>query len=508
MNARPLILPQVTIEIAGRRLNEAELSALGEICVQQRLSLPTLCELTFFTALGSVSPLSSVVAGLALRITLPDESEPLFQGEITALEYACEPARGRTLRIRGYDRLHRLGKRQPVRTHVEVGLVDLARELTQDLGVAVEAPAAGGVHWRHLIQHGQTDLEFLSQRAEACGLYLTLRGDVLRFITLEGEGEAVPLRLGDSLLEARVEVNGEGACSEVSTAGWDPLRAEIYHGRAAQARLGRAVSARVPDGWIGAALERFLVSRAVQDAPQADALAQAELDRRAAGEVTLWGLAEGNARLVPGRPVELGGLAAELEGRYVLTAVTHRFDSEHHYVTEITTRPPSPAPRSPCASLFLGVVTRVNDPEGLARVKVSLPACGDLETDWMQVLTPGGGAGKGLMALADVGDQVLVICAQGDPAQGIVLGGLYGAHGSPDSGVEGEAVKRYTLLTPGGQRVRLDDQKKLIRLENSEGSFVELRPDQVVIHAAAGLRIEAPGQTIAIRGRAINFEEA
>ncbi len=507
MTARPLILPQVTIEFAGRRLNDAELGALGEIRVQQQLSLPTMCELTFFTALSSSSPLSSVVAGLSLEIRLSEESEPLFRGEITALEYAYEPAHGRSLRVRGYDRLHRLGKRQPVRTHVRVGLIDVARELTQDLGISVEAPLSG-VQWRHLIQHGQTDLEFLNQRAEACGLYLTLRGDVVRFVTLEGDGEAVPLRLGESLLEARVEVNGESSCREVSAAGWDPLRIETHLGRSGQARMGRSVSARVPEDWIGGAEERYLVSRPVEDESQAEALAQADLDLRAASEVTLWGLAEGDARLAPGMPIEVEGLAPELEGRYVLTRVTHLFDSEHRYVTEIATRPPAPTPRAGSASVVLGVVTRVNDPEGLGRVKVSLPACGDLETDWMQVLTPGGGAGKGLMTLADVGDQVLVICAQGDPAQGIVLGGVYGMKGSPDSGVEGENVKRFTLLTPGGQRVRLDDQKKSIRLENSSGSYVELRPGKVVLHAKTDLCLEAPGQTIAIRGKAINFEEA
>ncbi|MCI0538967.1 MAG: phage baseplate assembly protein V, partial [Verrucomicrobiales bacterium] len=108
----------------------------------------------------------------------------------------------------------------------------------------------------------------------------------------------------------------------------------------------------------------------------------------------------------------------------------------------------------------------------------------------------------------DVGDQVLVLCAQEDPAQGLVLGGLYGMRGPPDSGVEGQAVKRFTWVTPGGQRVQLDDQKKSVRFENSAGSYVELTPDHFAVHAATDLRIEAPGRTVAIRGKAINFEEA
>ena len=44
----------------------------------------------------------------------------------------------------------------------------------------------------------------------------------------------------------------------------------------------------------------------------------------------------------------------------------------------------------------------------------------------MEVLSVGAGSGKGLVACPDVDDQVLVLLLHGDPAQGIVLGGLYG----------------------------------------------------------------------------------
>jgi phage baseplate assembly protein V len=192
----------------------------------------------------------------------------------------------------------------------------------------------------------------------------------------------------------------------------------------------------------------------------------------------------------------------------VLTEVTHCFDSEHRFVSEISTSPPAPRPRAKGTLAVLGVVTRVNDPEEMGRVQVSLPAFGGVETDWMSVVTVGAGAGKGLVMLPDVGDHVLVLCVQEDPAQGVVLGGLYGPQGPPDSGVEGESIKRATWITPGGQKVQLDDSKKSVRVENSDGSYLLLTPGKVKLHAAADLEIEAPGRTVQIRGKAINFEEA
>ena len=99
---------------------------------------------------------------------------------------------------------------------------------------------------------------------------------------------------------------------------------------------------------------------------------------------------------------------------------------------------------------------------------------------------------------------------QGDPAQGIVLGGLYGmwTRDEWDWGVDSGVIKRYTMRTPGGQRIRLDDALKTIRLENSDGSFVELSPEKVLLHAARDMDIEAPGRTIIIRAKKVDFQSS
>ena len=56
------------------------------------------------------------------------------------------------------------------------------------------------------------------------------------------------------------------------------------------------------------------------------------------------------------------------------------------------------------------------------------------ENPLVNVLCLGGGASKGIIALPNVGDRVLLLLAHGDPAAAIVLGGLYGMDGIPDSG--------------------------------------------------------------------------
>lgn len=498
-------LSRVIVEANGQPIVTEDSVVLSEVRIQQRLSRPTLCELVFFDPLGTLSDEMVLAPGASLRVAVQDQSPDLFIGKVSAVEYGFEPSGGREVRARGYDLLQGLRQRQPVRTHVQVTFADLAREMVADAGLQVDAVETGPLCER-IIQFQQSDLDLLIEVSERCGLYFTLRDTTLHLFSLSGIGEAIRVVLGKSLFEARIEKNVLHACHSVTVMGWDPWRVEPHAGQANTPRSGRHISAEVRAGRTGSTSKRTLTDAAVQNDRQAEALAQAHLDLCAAREVTLWGVAEGNPQLRPGARVEVSGTGPALDGRYVLTSVNHTIDVDHGFTSEISTPPPPPRPHQKGALAVWGVVTMVDDPEALGRIQVSLPAFNDVETGWMSVLSPGAGAKKGLMMIPDVGDCVLVLCADGDLAQGVALGGLYGAKGLPEEMIEGAAVRRFTLLSPGGQLVRLDDAQKSLRLENSEGSFIELLPEKVRLHSATHLEIEAPGQSIVIRGEKIDFQ--
>ncbi len=501
-----LALPEVSIDVQDVALSGTDLRALREVRVQQRLSLPTLCELTFSDPPGPLAGVVRLVPGAALRVAVAGQQEPLFSGQVTAIEHVYGASHELEVHVRGYDLLHRLRKRQAVCSHVQVTARDLAQELVADLGLTVQAMEAGPL-WQHLIQYRQSDLELLQEVAERCGLYLTVRGTILHLLTLRGLGEALPLAPGEKLLEAKIEVNADAVCRLVTATGWDQARVEVHQAQVSQARVGRTASAEVAPASVGGSGKRELIDEDVSSNDHAEGIAQAELDLRVAQEVTLWGIAEGDTRLRPGAPVEIRGVAETVAGRYVLSAVTHTIDAHKGFLSEISSTPPPQRIRTRSHVAAPGVVTQIDDPERLGRIRVALPTYNSVETDWMGVLSAGAGAGKGFMTLPDIGDHVLVLFAHEDPSQGIVLGGLYGANVPPDVGIDAGAVQRYTLLTPGGQRIRLDDGQKTIRLENSSGSYYELSPQRVRVHAAADLLIEAPGQHIVIRGQNIDFEK-
>jgi phage baseplate assembly protein V len=500
-------LPRISIWAGGRLLSAEATRALEEVRVHYALSLPAQCELAFHDPPGPLDAAADLVPGAELVVGAGDHKEALFEGEVTAVEQVYGPAGERQLRVRGYDRLHRLQKRQSVRAHVQVTPGDLAGELVADLGLDVRCQDPGPL-WPRLVQHAGSDLELLIAAAEQSGLYLTLQDDILHIISLEGSGEVLSLTLGESLLEARIELSGEPACRTVTASGWNPLRVEVFEERASRPRTGREVDVEAPPHLFDSSGERELAGRTTPGSRQAEGFAQAELDWRAAHEIVLWGVAEGDPRLRPGTAVEVSGGDAFLAGRHVLTAVTHTVDSRRGYLAEFCTAPPERRDWEQASATALGQITRVDDPQNLGRVRASLPAYAGVETEWMQVMSPGAGEGKGLMLLPDVGDQVLVLLVGGQPGQGLVLGGLYGMGGAPDPGVEGNHVRRYTLRTPGGHLLRLDDEDTTVRLEDSTGSYVELSQERVVVHAEVDLVIEAPGRQVVVRGQAIDFQRA
>jgi phage baseplate assembly protein gpV len=239
----------------------------------------------------------------------------------------------------------------------------------------------------------------------------------------------------------------------------------------------------------------------------------------------LRGTAEGDTRLQPGAKATVSGLAQALCGDYVLTGVTHIIDRKSGYVAELDTAPPTAPERNRATVVTWGRVTAVDDPEQTGRVRVVLPSYGDIETEWIQVVVPGAGAEKGLVALPDADDQVLVLIIDQNPAQAVVLGGLYGTNRPKDPGVEDGAVCRFTFTTAGGQQMQLDDINDRVRIENSNSDFIEMEPEKIRfgdsqgslieltpelcrIHATADLNIEAPGKRITISGQAIDFEKA
>lgn len=504
--------PAVEITIDGIPLAGPSRVAMASVRVARRMSMPAQCEVAFALPRLGGTAVSELVqrAAIGCRITVEVDSDHglLFSGDVTAHEWQHDPDGCAEFRLRGYDELHRLRKRQQLIARTSISIADLAAELASEAGLdASVVSGSGATTWPVLVQHAHDDLELLTSLGERIGLYGTVDAGVLHLVDLAGDGESVDLVLHENLVSVRVEATADPSCRSVSITGWDPVSAEMLTGQADEPRSARAVSARSSPEAVGATGKRFIVGHHGPTADHLDSVAQAELDRRVAAESVMTGVAVGDSRLVPGRRVELVGVHDHVAGRYVITESVHTLDGAG-YLAQLSTAPPRQRAATSGCDVTVGEVVSADDPQGLGRVRVELPGFGGIETDWREVVSPGAGEGKGLAIVPDMGDRVLVLMPGGDPGASVVLGGLYGGAGPTDAGVVDGAVQRWSMASRGGQRLILDDEGTQVVLANHGGSSVVLGPERLTIHAATDLVIEAPGRTITFRADRLDMQQA
>ncbi len=491
-----LALPNIDIELDGKKIDKSHAEGLMSIRVQQRLSLPTLCEFSFVDQHEQFDMFADLMIGTSILISVGEKKSLLFKGNITAVEFSYSADRVIEIYLRAYDALHHLRKVQPVRTYVQLTPAELLREMLGPIGLGFDSSESGPLLQR-IMQYNKSDLELIVGITHRYGLYFILWEDEVKLITLAGAGDIIPLEYGKKLLEVSIESNTNDSCQSVETAGWNPSTGEFHES------ISQSLNAK-GDG------KRYKMGQNFQGIDQLEANAQAEINDRCASELVLNGVAEGNTELRPGGLIALSGVAKVFCEQYTLTTVNHTIDRETGYVSEISSVPPKlhQAQKDDNLVTLAAIVTNVDDPNNMGRVQAMIPSLGKLETEWMEVLSTGGGKGKGLVILPDVGDQVIVLFNHGDPSQAIVLGGVYGLDGPLDSGVEGGKIERYTLNTRGGQKIQFNDSGGIIRFENNDGSYFELSEKKVKIFCSRDLDIAAPGNKIKIRANEIDFERA
>lgn len=495
----------VKLTIDGAAPETALASCVEAIVVRQVFNAPAQACVTFADPPAGGNDLPRI--GQTLEVSAPG-GEALFTGEITVIETALDPGNARTLRLRAYDRLHRLRKHQVVRALPDAGLRQLLDTAANEAGLSGAVIGDAPPDRPLTIQGEESTAELLVAAAEACGRYLFVRDGEIGLMTLAGDGEdSVRLQVGENLLQARAEANAEPMRASTVARGWEFSKSALIEGKAGLAAQDaiemRGVGLEAFSGFG----ERQLVSRFGADRDEAVGLAQADLDRATALCSTFEGIAEGDAGLRPGRVVSVSGLGGEADGDYVLTEAEHRFDSHAGYVTRVSTVPP---PLSHCRKPGSATIARVistDDPDKLARVKARLTAYGEVETGWMPVLAIGAGKDKGISVLPEPDDDVLVLLPDGDAARGIVLGGLYGA-AKPPGRRPGKGARTFTIRTPAGQELTMNGSGSLLRLRTGGGDVFEMTSDGTKLHSTRDLTIEAPGKTITFGAAKVKFETA
>ena len=153
----------------------------------------------------------------------------------------------------------------------------------------------------------------------------------------------------------------------------------------------------------------------------------------------------------------------------------------------------------------LGVVTDVDDPQRLGRVKVRFPWISDtVESAWARLAAPWAGASRGAYFAPEVDDEVLVAFRHGDLGFPYVLGALWSNTAPPPEA--SPRLERRGLRSRTGHALTLDDSlgRGKVTLRSAAGQEIELDdgpggPRAQISNGGGTLTIELDAATSAIK---------
>jgi uncharacterized protein involved in type VI secretion and phage assembly len=162
-------------------------------------------------------------------------------------------------------------------------------------------------------------------------------------------------------------------------------------------------------------------------------------------------------------------------------------------------------PRQATGGVVIGIVTNNNDPDKLGRVKVKFPWLDDSqESDWARLAAPGAGATRGLFAVPEIDDEVLVAFEHGDASRPYIIGGLWNGKDKPprSDAVQGGKVQQRIFKTRAGHSITLSDQDGAGKIEIKSGKHTITLDDKgvgkVTITSGGDLELKAAGGKLSI----------
>ena len=410
----------------------------------------------------------------------------IMTGEITSVETALEQ-HNLTLIVRGYDRSHRLQRGQRTRTFINQTDDEIVRQIAREAGLRAEVKPINMLH-RYLIQHNQTDLEFLRERALALGYCVSVVNKQLLFQPAEHAPARAPtLDYGVNLLSFRARLSAAVQPNSVQVRSWDPAAKRAIVGTCEQAPHPPhvnhgATAAKIAQQAFGAAA-LVVGDRPVASLDEAERMAAAIFDCVSGDYLSAEGQCLGMHQLRAGSIATIQSVGSRLSGQYFITATRHEYTARGGYTTTFyaTGRRPGglleqispagvPALRT---NVAVAIVTNVSDPDQLGRVRLRFPWLSDQhESDWARLALPWAGPGRGIFAALEIDDEVLVAFEHGDINRPYVIGALWNGKDKPPAAAVKDGRKLALIKTASGQIILLDDAARRIEISSGDQTVV------------------------------------
>jgi Rhs element Vgr protein len=344
---------------------------------------------------------------------------------------------------------------------------------------------------KELVQHHITDWDFLLLRAEANGLLVSVEDGKIK--TLKPDTAAEPVlqaSFGSSIIEFEAEMDSRNQWKQVKAISWDYGNQKLF-----TADTEESQDITQPGNISGAQL--------------AEAINLQEYELHHSGHVTdqelkLWtdgvmmrsrlAKIRGRVRITgfsginPGDMLRLDGVGDRYNGNSFVTAVKHdigngswetniQFGLDPEAYAKIykdLNDEPAAGLAGGIRGLQIGIVVRLEDPEGQDRIQVKTATLDNNANGiWTRVACLDAGSDRGTFFRPEIGDEVILGFINDDPNDPVVLGMLNSsAKKAPLTASDDNHEKG--IFTRSKMRIHFNDDKKIITIDTPAGNSIKL----------------------------------
>jgi uncharacterized protein involved in type VI secretion and phage assembly len=535
---------EITVKVNGTA--QDIMDDLFEVVVDSTLYMPSMCTVLI---MDSIDELAYVDAdtyfslGATLEISLnaylldgtTGSATTIFKGEITDLEPIFSGDGGVMLRVRAYDKSHRLMRGKKSKVFANMKDSDIFSQVAGAAGLTAASDATTTT-FTYLVQFNQTDWDFLWARARLNGyvMYLDMSSETLSYKKADPTiGSAITLTFNENLYSFHPRISLMNVVSQVDVDGWNPDTQTATTSSATSDGTSGAASIGLGQTGLASLSSKFSaatyhkIDKRPFDTSHAQKIAEGILGRSESQFIQAEGIClPGDETLTAGKKVTIQGVGTRYSGTYFVSEARHIWKQGGYQVEfSITGRYPytlksllsddTTAADGLINGLLPAKVTNQEDPDNYGRVKVKFPWLKDgssieIESDWARVIGPMAGTNKGMYYLPDVNDEVLVGFENGDPNLPYVIGGLWSKSVTPPTGTatikQNGKVNQYVIRSRSGHLVILDDtqgseqiivqdksQNNKIIIKTSDNSMALNADGNLTIKAGGDISIEATG---------------
>jgi uncharacterized protein involved in type VI secretion and phage assembly len=513
------LVSQMTLKIDNKVPNYMQ---SAEIIVDTSVLQPAVATITIHDPGPHLVDRHSLIGK---SLTVEAKQHILFNGDIVEIGMDFANAKPQLV-IVAFDRLHLLARGTQTRLFNNVSFSDVAKKLAQEAGLTGGAKVEGvDQSYDCVTQNNETNLAFLRRLAIPLGCLIYVRGKTLHCklppeVTsgspmggLIGSavgavagalgvnlGSSLDLKWGTNLKEFYPRLTTIGQLNSVTVRGWDPDKQQEVIGKA-ESGQGSPQIGQTSKGTPGGELAKqafgikaeMVVPSSFHDQSYADDLAQAVLNHHEGQFITAEGSCIGEPGLIAGKTVKISLVSSRFSGTYFVTSTRHVYHQT--YTTQFTVSLYDPLtlvhmlgsgkeerPTAP-PGIAIAVVTNNDDPNNAGRVKLKFPWLSpDYESDWVRVLAPGGGDGRGMQFHPIVNQEVMVAFELGNIERPYVLGALWSENCKLPEPKHSENGKVTTcVIASTNHTITFDDKQGdeddqgEVKIEDKKGNTIILK---------------------------------